>query len=83
MRGNKLAKRNQYDLYSPHEEEEEFAGATQEKAQIVYCLPSGKRVKKDVQKYEHAYLIESGALICPNCGKTGHTTGFCTALKST
>ncbi len=77
MRGKKLGKRNQYDLYSPHEEEEEFAGAAQERAQIVYCLPSGKRVKNDVQKYEHAYLTESGALVCPNCGKTGHTTETC------
>ncbi len=44
MRRKKLGKRNQYDLYSPHEEEKEFVGTTQERAQIVYCLPTVGRL---------------------------------------
>jgi hypothetical protein len=77
MKGKNLGKRNQYDLYSPHEEDAEFIGAAQEKAQLVYCLPSGKRVKNGAaQNYEHAYFTDAG-LVCHKCGKTGHTAEGC------
>ena len=78
MKGKKLGKRNQYDLYNPHEDEAEFAGAAQDGVQVIYCLPSGKRVKnpQDAQKYEHAFLTNAG-VVCPKCGKTGHTAEEC------
>jgi hypothetical protein len=77
MKGKKLGKRTQYDLYSPHEEDAEFLGAVRENAQLVYCLPSGKRVKQAAaQNYEHAYFTHEG-LVCPKCGKTGHSAEGC------
>jgi hypothetical protein len=38
MKGKRLGKRNQYDLYNPHEDKAEFAGVAQDSVQVVYCL---------------------------------------------
>jgi hypothetical protein len=78
MKGKKLGKRNQYSMYSPHEDEAEFAGAAQD-VQVVYCLPNGKRIKSSlVQHGEQALMAEHDpSVTCPRCEKNGHSADNC------